>query len=168
MSASLRSPRELSIATDLLRSTLVCAFGLTLVFLSACSSGKPRNTLHVVATENRGGDVHDFRIQYGDVYLPFGTKFNPLLRGGASTVFIDEMVVPDWAEVRWRTPQGRSYCPKPDIRRFVQNPQTFEGDIEFSIEGDRLEVFVFTSAKERLSDRRQRVKPIFSGSQTCD
>lgn len=80
-----------------------------LVFLmSACGFTKSSARLHSITMDVAGPRLYDYRIDYGELVLPFPPNGDTDFGGG--TTVMEKMPLPEVAIVRWRTepaPAGR-------------------------------------------------------------
>lgn len=128
-----------------------------LLLLMGCTTTQGSAMLHSVSMRNLGAPAYDFRIDYGQIVLPYGPDGDDEFAAGANSVYSDTMPIPTNVQVRWRTapaPGGqelRYTVPLESLLTEQQRESRFL-TVGFSINGDRLEVRIGKDAREaRLS-----------------
>lgn len=59
--------------------------------------------MHSVSMYNAGASEYHFRIDYGQVVLPYGPDGDDEFAAGGRSVYTDDMPIPAQVLVRWRT-----------------------------------------------------------------
>ena len=121
---------------------------MPLMGVASCAPAEPFHTVRMV---NLGADVKDFQIRYGDVPLPFRSGPDPVFAAGAASHYLDDMPIPEAAEVRWVTSDGAPHCVSIPIRKNVPSPSTFRGRVVFTIKEDRASVVVVDRSGKQIS-----------------
>lgn len=116
---------------------LFIAFFSTLI----ASCGDDDLVQHTVELSNSGSEpVYDFQVSYGDQYFPTAPK--ETFSKGNQENYPVSMVLPETANVRWRTRDGNTHSYPVIIENKVVNKDLTADDfkIQFSVTGRLLEM----------------------------
>lgn len=108
-------------------------------------------TEHIISMENKGKEeLYDVQILYGSVRFP--PEPRAVLRG--SRAYNDRFLVPEEAMVLWRIGNQPHRVVVP-IRRHMPDAGSFEGVVEFRLNGSTLQVYVARPAPGAGYQRQQ-------------
>ncbi|MFC0682868.1 hypothetical protein ACFFGH_33975 [Lysobacter korlensis] len=110
-----------------------------------------------MAMHNGATPAYEFRIDYGEIILPYGPDGDDEFAAGALRVYSDTMPIPERVVVRWRSAPGQDgqefKYPVP-LASLVTRQQRMSRflTVRFTVKGDALEVRVGEDARQaRLS-----------------
>lgn len=127
------------------------------MLLAGCATTQGNAKMHSVSMYNAGASAYNFRIDYGQVVLPYEPDGDDEFKAGGKRVYTDDMLIPAQVLVRWRTapaPDGQELKYSVPLASLVTETQQKSEllTVGITVNGDRLEVRIGKNAREaRLS-----------------